>query len=68
MSLSSQDSLSNDTDEAVWPLSLSSLLGSPFGSRPSCQGEGAQVSTAAKVQHAWLSPRGQHMGLGSAGL
>lgn len=68
MSLSSQDSLSNDTNEAVWPLSLRSLLGPPLGSRPSCQREGAQVSTAAQVQQARLSPRGQLLGLGCAGL
>lgn len=68
LSLSSQDSLSNDAYEAVWPLSFHSLLGPPLGSRPSCQGEGAQVSTAAQVQQAWLSLQGQHMGLGSAGL
>lgn len=68
MSLSSQDSLSNDTNEAVWPLSLSSLLGPPLCSGPSCQGKGAQVSTAAQMQQARLSPRGQHLSLGSAGL
>lgn len=68
MSLSSQDSLSNDTDEAVWPLSLRSLLGPPLGSPPSCQREGAQVSTAAQVQQARLSPPAQLLGLGRAGL
>lgn len=68
LSLSSQDSLSNDAYEAVWPLSFSSLLGPPLSSRPSCQGKGAQVSTAAQVQQARLSPQSQHMGLGSAGL
>lgn len=68
MSLSSQDSLSDDTDEAVWPLSLGSLLGPPLGSRPSCQRKGAQISTAAQVQQAGLSPRGQPLGLGRAGL
>lgn len=68
MSLSSQDSLSNDANEAVWPLSLGSLLGPPLSSRPSCQRKGAQVSTAAQMKQARLSPRGQPLGLGRAGL
>ena len=59
MSLSSQDSLSDDTNEAVWPLSLRSLLGPPLSSWPPSQRKGAQVSTAAQVQQARLSPRGQ---------
>lgn len=63
----SQDSLSDDTDEAVWPLSLGAP-GPPLGPRPPHRDKGAQVSTAPQVQQAGLSPRGQHVGPGNAGL
>lgn len=63
----SQDSLSDDANEAVWPLSLRSP-GPPLGSRPPRGDKGAQVSAAPQVQQARLSPRGQHEGPGSAGL
>lgn len=63
----SQDSLSDDANEAVWPLSLRSP-GPPLGSRPPRGDKGAQVSATPQVQQARLSPRGQHEGPGSAGL
>lgn len=63
----SQDGLANDTNEAVWPLSLRSA-GSPLDSRRQDGDEGAQVSAALQVQHAGLSPRGQQLGPGSPGL
>lgn len=65
--LSSQDSLPDDTDKAVWSLGLCSW-GSPLHSWPPCWDEGAQVTTAPQVQQARLSPRGQCVGPGSAGL
>lgn len=63
----SQDGLSDDADEAVGPLSLCSR-GSPLGSGPPRRDEGAQVPAAPQVQEARLSPRGRHVGPGSAGL
>lgn len=65
--LRSQDSLPDDTDKAVWPLGLCSWR-SPLHSWPLCRDEGAQVTTAPQVQQARLSPRGQRVGPGSAGL
>lgn len=63
----SQNGLPDDADEAVGPLSLCSL-GPPLGSRPPRRDEGAQVPAAPQVQEARLSPRGRHVGPGSAGL
>lgn len=51
----------------MWPLSLHAP-GPPLGSGPPCRDEGAQVSAAPQVQQARLSPRGQQVGPGSAGL
>ena len=63
----SQDSLSDDADEAVWPLGLGSP-GPPLGRGPPRGDEGAQISAAPQVQQAGLFPRGQYQGPGSAGL
>ena len=63
----SQDSLSDDADEAVRPLGLSSP-GPPLSQGPPRGDEGAQISAAPQVQQAGLFPRGQHQGPGSAGL
>lgn len=63
----SQDSLSDDADEAVWPLSLGSP-GPLLGRGPPRRDKGAQISAAPQVQQARLFLRGQHQGPGSAGL
>lgn len=63
----SQDSLSDDPNEAVWPLSLHSP-GPPLGSGPPRRCEGAQVAAALEVQQARLSLQGQRAGPGCAGL
>lgn len=63
----SQDGLSDDTNEAVWPLGLHSL-GPPLGSWPPRRDKGAQVPAALQVQQAGLPPRGLRVGPASAGL